>query len=105
VVATWLSILNESEIPYARKTKESYPDLFSSHFVKKITVILAKRVPKTDITKMFECLIDEIFVMFGGCLVNRRSAFLWIQTAPLLADLCLQTLEHFGDISFRDPFC
>jgi hypothetical protein len=30
VVATWLSILNESEIPYARKTKESYPDLFSS---------------------------------------------------------------------------
>jgi len=63
------------------------------YFVKKITVILAKRVPKTDITKIFECLIDEIFVMFGGCLVNKRSAFLWIQTAPLLADLCLCSYE------------
>jgi hypothetical protein len=46
-----------------------------------------KTFSETDIN-MLEFLIDNIFVMFGGC-VFQQSAYPWVQTVlrTLLADL------------------
>ena len=47
-----------------------------------------KKFSETDIINMLEFLIDNIFVILGGR-VFQQSAYLWVQTAPLLADLFL----------------
>ena len=51
-----------------------------------------KKFSETNIINMLEFLIDNIFVIFGGR-VFQQSAYLWVQTAPLLADLFLYSQE------------
>jgi hypothetical protein len=43
---------------------------------------------------MLEFLIDNIFVIFGG-----QSAYLWVHTASLLADLFLYLYEAYRGFS------
>ena len=59
-----------------------------SYFVKKTLILPKSSLKLSDIIKMIEILIDNIFVMFGG-----QSAYLWVQTASLLADLFLYSYE------------
>jgi hypothetical protein len=51
-----------------------------------------KKFSETDIINLLEFLIDNIFVILGGR-VFQQSAYLWVQTAPLLADLLLYSYE------------
>jgi hypothetical protein len=53
-----------------------------------------KKFSETDIIKMLEFLIDNIFVIFGG-----QSAYLWVHTASLLADLFLYLYEAYRGFS------
>jgi hypothetical protein len=46
-----------------------------SHFVKHHSDS-SKKFSESDIFNMFEFLIDNIFVMFGGRVFNRESAYL-----------------------------
>jgi hypothetical protein len=47
-----------------------------------------KKFSETDIFNMFEFLIDNIFVIFGGRFFNRQSAYLWVQIVLLLSPPC-----------------
>ena len=59
------------------------------YFVKKkSTPILPKKFSETDIIKMVEFLIDNIFVIFGGVFFNRQSIFLSLITALSFAPTC-----------------
>jgi len=59
------------------------------YFVKKkSTPILPKKFSETDIIKMVEFLIDNIFVIFGGVFFNRQSIFLSLITALSFALTC-----------------
>ena len=52
-----------------------------TYFVKKNLLILPKKFSETDIIKMLEFLIDNIFVMFGGRVFQQQTVgYLWIQT-------------------------
>ena len=49
----------------------------------------------SDVCKMIEFLVDNIYVRFGRQLFDRQLAFLWEQTMPpLLADLFLYSYEN-----------
>ena len=57
-----------------------------TYFVKKTLLILPTKFSETDIIKMLEFLIDNIFVMFGGRVFQQQTVgYLWIQTDLLLA--------------------
>jgi hypothetical protein len=43
---------------------------------------------------MLEMLIDIIFVLFGGGVFNRQSAFLWVITVLMLVPLLLRDRLH-----------
>ena len=58
----------------------------------KPTLILPKA--EIDIIKMLEMLIDIIFVLFGGGVFNRQSAFLWVITVLMLVPLLLRDRLH-----------
>ena len=45
------------------------------------------------ICEMVECLIDNIFVKFGGHIFVRSLEFQWVPTVPLLVDLFLYSCE------------
>ena len=47
-----------------------------------------KKFSESDIIKMLDFLIDNIFVTFGGRVFNRLSAFQWEQTVPLYLPTC-----------------
>ena len=54
-----------------------------------------KRFSEADIINMLECLIDNIFVMFGRRVFQKRVSIpMGINSAPLLAYLLLYSL-HF----------
>ena len=52
------------------------------HFVKEHSDPKNKYT-EDDIINMLECLVDNIFVVFGGNVSNRKSVFQWAQIVPL----------------------
>jgi hypothetical protein len=53
-----------------------------------------KRLSETDIINMLECLIDNIFVIFGGRVFQQTVGIhMGTNCAPLLADLFLYSYE------------
>ena len=60
-----------------------------SYFVKKKNHSdSTKKFSESDIISMLEFLIDSIFVIFGGRVFNRQSAYLWVQTVLLFSPTC-----------------
>ena len=55
------------------------------YFVKKNNLILPK---SSDIINMLAFLIGKVFAMFSGCVFNRQSAYLWVQTVFLFSSAC-----------------
>ena len=55
------------------------------YFVKKNNLILPK---SSDIINMLEFLIENLFAMFSGCVFNRQSVYLWVQTVFLFSPAC-----------------
>ena len=51
---------------------------------------------KTDIIKMLEFLIDNIFVFVWWTFFNRQSAFMWVPTSRGLISLFLRGRFHTG---------
>jgi len=50
---------------------------------------------ETDIINILQCLIDNIFVMFGGCVFQQKIGIpMGTNCAPLLADLFLYRMRH-----------
>ena len=65
-----------------------------SYFVKRNHYDSTKKFNETDIIKMLEFLIDNIFVMFGGCVFQQTVGIpMGTNCAPLLADLFLYSDE------------
>ena len=53
-----------------------------------------KRLSETDIINMLECLIDNIFVIFGGLVIRQTVGIpMGTRCAPLLDDLFLYSYE------------
>ena len=65
-------------------------------FLLKNKPILILPKAEIDIIKMLEILIDIIFVMSGGSVFNRQSAFLWVITLLRLVPLFLRDRLHSG---------
>jgi hypothetical protein len=60
------------------------------HFVKKNTSDSTKKLSETDINNMFKCLIDNIFVIFGGRVFQQTVGIaMGTNCAPPLAYLFL----------------
>jgi hypothetical protein len=65
----------------------------SSYFVKHHSDS-TKKFSETDIFNMLECLIDNIFVMFGGGVFQQTVGIpMGINCAPFLTDLFLYSYE------------
>jgi hypothetical protein len=61
---------------------------------KKNTLILPKKFSDTDIINMLEFLIDNLFVIFAGCVFQQTVGIpMGTNCAPLLADLFLYSYE------------
>lgn len=55
-----------------------------SNFVKQTHPYSVKtKFSETDIIKLFEFLIDNIFLMLGEGVFNRQAAYIWVQTVTL----------------------
>ena len=59
----------------------------SFYFVKKHSDS-TKKFSETDIINILKFFIDNIFVMFGGSVSNRQSAYIWVQTVLILSLTC-----------------
>jgi hypothetical protein len=65
-----------------------------SYFVKKNHSDSTKKFYETDIIDVLECLIDNIFVMFGGRVFRQTVGIpMGTNCAPLLADLFLYSYK------------
>ena len=65
-----------------------------SYFANKKHYDSTKKFSETDIINMLECLIDNIFAMFGGHIFQQTVGIpLGTKCAPLLADLFLYSYE------------
>jgi hypothetical protein len=61
---------------------------------KKTTLILPKKFSDTDIINMLEFLIDNLFVIFAGCVFQQTVGIpMGTNCAPLLANLFLYSYE------------
>ena len=68
-----------------------------SYFANKKHYDSTKKFSETDIINMLECLIDNIFVMFGGHIFQQTVGIpLGTKCAPLLDDLFLYSYEAYS---------
>ena len=78
--------------------KKEWPTQIQIPCPRKGQILFCKK-KHSDSTNMLEFLIDNIFVILGGCVFNRQSAYLWVQTVLLFSPTC--SFIRSRQISYR----